>query len=166
MKKFSILGLLFLCLVAVLAMTTAPAAAQAIFTEFTGAEIVVDLIYPGDITFPGGTFERIHGRGRIWEMRHETTDPRVTGTAIVVSNGNFDEDFSGPAWGTFQLQPDVYDGFWEARWQSPPGRPNIISAVGHGTGELDGLTAWWTFDYSEDPMNGQITGRILDPHGQ
>jgi hypothetical protein len=140
------------------------AAAKATITEFTGTEIVQKLVYPGDLTFtPGGTFR---GRDRVWEMYHHTTDPRVTGTVIVVSNGNFNPQFRGPCWGTMHVKPDGLEGAWEAVWHSPPGRPEIITAVGHGTGELEGLKAWWTFEYDEGDPNGHISGRILDPHGE
>jgi len=137
---------------------------RATITEFTGTEILVGLLDEGDITItPGGTFK---GRDRVWEMFHDTTDPRVTGTAIVISNANFNREFHGPAWGTLSVESDAYEGGWEATWRSPAGRPEIIIAVGHGTGELEGLKAWWTFEYDEDDPNGRISGRILDPHGE
>jgi hypothetical protein len=99
-------------------------------------------------------------------MDHDTTDPRVTGTAIVVSNANGNPaNDMGPAWGTMHVEPEALDGAWEAIWHSPPGRPGIV-AVGRGTGELEGLKAWWTFEYDEGDPNGHISGRILDPHGE
>ena len=133
-------------------------------TEFTGEEIVVELVYPGDLAFtPGGTFR---GRDRVWKMYHDTTDPRATGTATVVSNGNFNPEGEGPCWGTFSVESDEYEGRWEAVWHSAPSTPEIITAVGHGTGELEGLKAWWIFEYEEGDPNGHISGRILDPHGE
>jgi hypothetical protein len=165
--RWMLLALLvvFVFPVALHAEDASPAAgAKATVTEFTGTEEVVDLLDEGIlIEMPGGTFK---GRDRVWEMYHDTTDPRVTGTAIVVSNGNFNPEFRGPAWGTMRVEPDDLEGAWEAVWHSPPGRPEIITAVGHGTGELEGLKAWWTFEYDEGDPNGHISGRILDPHGE
>lgn len=141
-----------------------PGGTRATITEFTGTEIVVALVDPGDVTLtPGGAW---HGRDRVWEMYHDTDDPRVTGTAIVISNANgnpVNDVF--PAWGTFSVHSDAYEGGWEATWHAPAGRPEI-TAVGYGTGEFEGLKAWWTFEYNEGDPNGCISGRILDPHGE
>ena len=164
MIKRKQLFLITLILVVVLLLTAGTAVAAAKVTEFSGNEYIVDLIYPGDVTVPGGKFHNFHGRGRIWELYHDTTDPRVTGTVIVHSNGNFNADFEGPAWGTFYLESDECDGAWNARWHSPAGRPELIYAVGHGTGEFEGMKAWWTLEYVGEDV--EITGRILDPQGE
>jgi hypothetical protein len=162
MKRYRMLVSTLLALVAILTLVPSSALAGAAFTDFEGDEIIVALLDPGVITPVGPNY---HGRGRVWEIRHETNDARVTGTAIVVSNGNFTADFTGPAWGTFRLEPDGYNGTWEAVWHSPPGTPELIMATGRGTGDLEGLKAKWTFEYSGADPNGHITGRILDPHG-
>jgi hypothetical protein len=158
--------LILFVMVLIVSMALAPgtAAAQATVTDFTGTEILVDLLHPGDISIsPGGAWK---GRGRVWKLYHDTTDPRMTGTVIVTSNMNSNPFDEGPAWGTMKVAPEEYDGTWEATWHSPPGRPDIITAIGHGTGEFEGMTAWWTFTYEENNPNGSISGRILDPNSE
>ncbi len=147
--------------VALYAKDANPAAvAKAKVTEFTGTENLEALVYKGDFTFtPGGAW-RV--RDRKWEGVHKTTDPRVTGDVIIVVNCNKSPNDTGHCWGTMHVEPDDFEGAWEATWHSPEGRPEI-SAVGYGTGELEGLKAWWTFMYYGDV--GYISGRILDPQG-
>jgi hypothetical protein len=161
MLKSKKLSLIILILVMTLLLTAGTAVAEATVSEFSGNEYIVNLIYPGDVTVPGGKYHNFHGRGNIWELYHDTTDPRVTGTVIVHSNGNFNADFEGPAWGTFYLESDTYGGAWNARWHSPAGKPELIYAVGHGTGDFEGMKAKWTFEYVGDDV--QISGRILEP---
>lgn len=159
-RKFVLL--VIVVLLASLVLAPGAALAKATVTEFSGTETVVALIDPGAATFPGGN---LHGRGRIWEVYHATNDPRVNGTVIVVSNANFDSNFEGVAWGTFRVEPEGYDGTWEARWHSNPTNPDVITAVGHGTGELEGLKAWWRLTYVTE-VDVVISGRILDPQGE
>ena len=162
-KKHLILVTLILMVALLLAAGTAAAAATV--TEFSGTEYLVALIDPGTLTVPGDKDppHNFHGRGRVWEAYHDTTDARVTGTVIIHSNGNFNADFEGPAWGTFYLESDEYDGAWNATWHSPPGNPELIYAVGHGTGEFEGMKAWWTFIHGDET---NFSGRILDPQGE
>ena len=102
----------------------------------------------------------------------QTTDPRTTGWTTVQANYKGDASFAnGHIWGTFVTS--VYEdddtdkalrGTWEGTWTGKlvNGAPSF-RAVGHGTGEFEGLKIMADFG----PPSSQgiaIEGRILDPH--
>jgi hypothetical protein len=63
---------------------------------------------PATITCPGGdcfTTGRMHFRGGTSWSCMTANDPRMTGVSVYTSNGNFDANATGPAWGTWMLVP-------------------------------------------------------------
>lgn len=70
--------------------------------------------------------------------------PLFAGTARYVFNCNWDKNYSGPCWGTFEWPvPDTNNGKWEGSFTGNIDLLNIVvtgSIVGHGVGgELEGL---------------------------
>ncbi len=83
----------------------------------------------------------MHQRGMVLTNIDVTDGDYDTGINILT--GNIDLDLAtgyGHAYGTFTLYPSAYSGTFEGNWSShisPDGLRGI--AVGHGTGELEGL---------------------------
>lgn len=118
----------------------------------------------GQIHCPGGEFTgnpfqpcppgtNIHVRDSIGQSQAISDDPRVTGILTYTFNGNFDESFTGPVWGTWTLEVAACNGIWEGIWNGKrtllPGLPGpagmgtwigVIRLTGHGYGGcVDGL---------------------------
>jgi hypothetical protein len=94
----------------------------------------------------------------------DTSDPRMTGYTTVQAKFKGPDFANGHVWGTFQTEPLAFEGTWEGTWTGKliDGVP-FFKAVGHGTGELEGLQMKASFEGSPDGI--LISGRILDPHG-
>ena len=174
MKRKSQLMWAIVALIAILGVGTTSVAAKATETEvlgtqsFEGWHKLIDL---GTTTIRGGTR---HTRGMTVVLRHDTNVPSVTGDVTVVINTNFDDATSaGPMWGTGYLEDDDGLGFWEGIWhtyQFEDGS-SVGYAVLHGGGAFEGMQAKWTVECPRNVVlfpgtECQITGRILDPHGE
>ncbi len=82
-----------------------------------------------------------------------SSDSRFTGAMIVVSNGDLDEGYAGPVWGSWDLDLATGDGRWEGVWYGkrrfhpdPSGTTPgtwvaTLHLVGYGTGVLEGHVA-------------------------
>jgi hypothetical protein len=104
---------------------------------------------------------------------HDVTDDwRTTGWTTVQANFKARDESSpnGHIWGTFVTSVYVDDdptkallGTWEGTWTGKiiDGGP-FFKAVGHGTGQFDGLKMMANFSPSQEGI--VIEGRILDPH--
>jgi hypothetical protein len=99
-------------------------------------------------------------------------DWRTTGWTTVQANFKAKDDsrLNGHIWGTFVTSVYVDDdptkdllGTWEGTWTGKLiGGGPFFKAVGHGTGQFDGLKMMAHFSPSLDGI--VINGRILDPH--
>ncbi|MGC9335363.1 MAG: hypothetical protein ACP5JJ_14515 [Anaerolineae bacterium] len=171
MKRKSLLAWVVLALLIVTVLGPQPATARAVRTEFTGTETPIQLIDPGDShVLPNGG---VHIRGKVFQAAEVATDPRVSGTSMVVSNGNLDPSGTGPIWGTFVIEvPSSQDcqggGRWEGTWAGQVSYSEYYCywhVVTHGvSGCVEGLQA----SYYADCLSGISTysGTILDPHGE
>jgi hypothetical protein len=83
----------------------------------------------------------VHSRGIILSNIDLTESPYDTGPATMMMNVDVDPVTGyGHGYGTFTIYPSAYNGTWEGHWSthiSPDGVKG--SAVGHGTGELEGF---------------------------
>ena len=70
----------------------------------------------GDPAQPCPVGSRMHSRDVLVVSRLIADDPRATGWLTVGLNSNLDANFEGPSWGTFRLDVDDTDGFWEGTW--------------------------------------------------
>ena len=155
-------------------LLVAPAAARAVATTFTGLEVTCSEA-PAAREWVSGNV--LHVRGQLVTTRIVTTDERTTGTNVIVLN--YDQNLkngSGGLYGTFHLQPDQMNGFWEGRFSGHfTNFVTSVHATGHGTGELAGLQEMVTLQATELPADNPcatgaptaaslVTGRILDPH--
>lgn len=89
---------------------------------------------------PGGTLHLKEGTNR---NRWITDSPLVTGdeTNVVSGDINLHNPEAGLGHLEITLVPDAVDGTWEARAQlSDPGPEGVLRGVGHGTGELRGMS--------------------------
>ena len=139
----------------------AGAAAQgATVVEFEGIETLVDLVYPGDLSVPGGNF---HGRNREWLAYEDADNSCVTGPSHIISNANINKNGSENYWGKFSVEPEGYDGTWEATWHSQDGYTYV---AGHGTGVFTGMTIKWIYEQIS-ATELEFTGSInIPPNAQ
>jgi hypothetical protein len=102
-------------LLLVLALLPAAASAEpgANMVTFAGSEELLELVYPGDLNDPGGNF---HGRNREWRAYETTDNSCMTGESRVFSNININKKGHENAWGKWIIEPEGYDGTWEAVW--------------------------------------------------
>jgi hypothetical protein len=158
-----------LALIGMLLFATGSAAAGATMTEYTGKEYLVQVINPGEWTFPNGN---VHLRGAIQEFRDETDDPRITGNFTIVANANWDANGAGNSWGTYRrvvVCEGGGDGIWEGTWTAKhyAGGGSTVHGVGHGiSGCVEGLKQKQTVEFPGPGQFGAVTGRVLDPHGE
>jgi hypothetical protein len=113
-----------------------------IITEFTGQDTFLAVIFPGNISCPGGQPDptwsqgspctpgsRVHLRDAQFLYHLQSTDDRLTGTMQLLSaNGNYDgwrpdlppppgSPGSGQMWGTIRVTVDGHpDEVWEGTW--------------------------------------------------
>ena len=104
-----------------------------------------------------------------------SSDERVTGDMTVVLNANWDQNFSGPIWGTFSLAVEG-GGTWEGTWQGFRERVTVgvwagllrVRGKGYG-GDIDGMKLMvedrlTSFTPAPIAYFGDIEGRIVDPN--
>jgi hypothetical protein len=162
------LAVVFVILV-LLCLTVGPASAGN-KTHFTGSEISVETVSPGEEFFPDG---RYHVRGAVEHFAFQADDSRLDDADnIVVVNWNFvwmpEPVFvSGPMWGTFELTNE--GGSWEGSWTGLRDENGFsyYHFVGHGVGGYDGLQLrMWGERLDPNPSVPEIDhGYILETGG-
>jgi len=136
----------------------------ALRVEFTATDDWSPVGTLGQISCPGGEFTgnliqpcppgtNVHVRDATAQALVSADDPRLTGILTYTLNYNFDAEFTGSAWGTWNLEVATCEGVWEGVWNSKrtllPDQPGPIGMgtwignmklVGHGRGDcVDGL---------------------------
>jgi hypothetical protein len=114
MKTKSLPIYLILALVLCLIIVPVGVSAQTTVKRCSGTESLIDMLNPGNWTFPDGN---IHVRGMINQYKEQMNCPEVSGTNTVVMNANWDANYTGPMWGTtYQETPSgVWKGFWSGK---------------------------------------------------
>jgi hypothetical protein len=127
-----------LAVMAIILIVVAPGAA-AEKTVFECTDTFIETLNPGTWTYPDGN---VHLRGMVNVSRAGAPDPRGIGYLTVVINANWDENYTGPMWGTFSLETDE-GGLWEGTWQGMATMEgSYYLAVGNGFGLYDGMKTW------------------------
>jgi hypothetical protein len=152
--------------------------------DFLGGGSVGELVSPPTVTCPGHEpttnplepcpdDSRIHTRNTMWISRVDAADANMRGMMTVVSNGNLNTNFEGPAWGTFTIVLDS-GGTWEGRWQGVRVAEDgfwtatlHVQGQGYG-GAVDGkkmVAQEQLISFGELNLAyyGTIEGRIIDP---
>jgi hypothetical protein len=120
--------------------------------EFQCTEELLEVLDYGRWTYPNGN---IHIRGMIQQFNEQSSDSRMNGINTVDLNANWYADFTGPMWGTFELETD--DGGWEGTWAGlMTNQGPRYNAVGDGIGDYAGMKLWINVNY------GVCTGSILE----
>jgi hypothetical protein len=162
----NILVILLVCSVLLLG-TVDQAAASATMTPFTGTEVYVSELSPGEIFSSDGN---MHIRGIVQSFAATVSDPRVTGLDTVTINGNFKlvappVSFMGQMWGTFRISNG--DGYWEGTWTGVRAENGFsyMTVRGEGYGEYEGMKIFMDVErLSPDPTQPEIlNGYILEP---
>ena len=127
---------------------------------------------------------RVHTRGYTILTRFDATmdDSEdldlVSGFATITINANFDADGNGPAWGTISIAPDLdKEGTWDGRWEGIRVKKGDLWVIPvhaslRGTGGLVEGMHYKAVDKIETPYfvvvgyDGEIVGRIIDPHSK
>jgi hypothetical protein len=147
-------------------LRTSEAAAAASSTEFDGFD---NNCLSSDLTkfnaTPGGT---LHFRASN-ENRWVTGNPLIDGVERNTVAANFNNTGQGVVHLDSSLKPDAVNGNWEI--QTHLSLPDFVgSGVGHGTGDLQGMTIKFTFDLAAGPSDcnpdgpkGHVHGVILSP---
>jgi hypothetical protein len=116
--------------------------------KFVTGEVLLGYLettVPPQMRFMGT--QRISGRSevQVWEpvSPSDSVAPFITGPITFVVNCNFDSNYRGPCWGTFEWEAPEVGGMWEGTWTTPVmdlvTYESKISIVGHGMGgEIDG----------------------------
>ncbi len=96
---------------------------------------------------------RVTGYGCYTAMSGDSVEPRLSGVGMFVVNGNLDDTYSGPVWGTWMVVPsagcdpnDLVDPevYWKGTWQGRRSRfcdngqcvwIGNLKLVGKGRGE-------------------------------
>ena len=142
------------------------ALAKAEFTEFTGTETQIG----GGPDFSGVDWSKPVIHAELESVFDDvTTDPRTTGTTYASGKLTLTDPatFTGTMHGTFVtlVTGNGYEGTWEGTWTGKLiNGISYFTAVGHGTGDLEGLKEKVTFTGSESGLIS-MEGRILNPHG-
>jgi hypothetical protein len=114
---------------------------------------------------PGGT---LHFRVSN-ENRWVTGNSLIDGVESNTGAANFNNTGQGVVRLDSSLKPDAVNGTWEIQTQLS--LPDFVgSGVGHGTGDLQGMTIKFTFDLAAGPSDcnpdgpkGHVHGVILSP---
>lgn len=148
-KSFWIVLIVLLLVLAILPAASAGASRKNM-VEFEGTEYLLELVYEGDFSEKGGVFR---GRNREWLAYEEASNSCVTGTSHLFSNINIYKNGKEKMWGEWIIEPEGYDGTWEAKWRS---RGDAIYASGHGTGVFEGMKVRWILDHEDLSYTGRI----------
>ena len=148
------------------ALTASVAAGTASSTEFDGFD---NNCFSADLTkfnaTPGGT---VHFRVSN-ENRWVTGNPLIDGVETNTGAANINSTGQGVVHLTSSLKPDAVNGTWEI--QTHLSLPDFIGfGVGHGTGDLQGMTIKFTTEpgggtsvCNPDMPRGAVHGVILSP---
>jgi len=94
------------------------------------SEGVIDMTNPMMPACPSGATLEVRNATGMSQMFSD--DPRMSGLLSYVSNASFDAHFTGPVWGTWMLEVEACDGFWEGTWSGDrtfvPGQWNPADA--------------------------------------
>ncbi len=163
-RRFALLSLVILALLAVAA---APASARAVKTHFTGTEAYIADTDPGyEWVTNGGVY---HLRDNTGYGVISTSDPRVGGTNNLVINGNFTflpppVYVTGRMWGTFELAND--GGAWAGTYTGYRDENGFswFKYVGRGTGAYAGMQLRMEYERLDpDPgVAATITGYVIE----
>ncbi len=129
-----------LCLVLVIVLVGAiPASAQAERLIISGTTCIQYQEPPEKFWISDDGI--MHSRGAVLHNIDVTDSPYDTGINILTGNVDLDHATGyGHAYGTFILYPTAYDGTFEGSWSSHISPDGLRGkAVGHGTGELEGI---------------------------
>jgi hypothetical protein len=147
------------------ALRASVAVAAASSTEFDGFD---NACVGGSFNFnatPGGTVHFDVSNENTWVTGNPLLDGVETNTGAANINNNGD----GVVHLYLSLKPDAVNGTWEITEQLK--LPSFAGfGVGHGTGDLRGMTIKYTFDLAAAPSDcnpdgpkGHIHGFILSP---
>lgn len=169
MKSKRILVTIVLVLLFVTLLGPQSVTANAIRNEFTGTETPCEEIDTGtwDYLPNGGS----HLRGHISVSAMNSTDPRVSGTAIVFMNANLDPSGTGPFWGNFTLnvQPSTVcpgGGSWQGTYAGKISYSQWYAYYHAVIQGVSGCVAGMKASIDADALAGTYNGTILDPHGE
>jgi hypothetical protein len=168
MKRYGVLGMVLVTLVALSLLPVQAVSAQATVIPCQGAFIPRGVVSYGAWTYPDGNWH-VRGMIALYEQDMPDSDYRCSGLNTVVTNANWNAYGVGPSWGTFHVvlaegSPDGWDGTWTA--MSYPGGASSICVVGHGVGDLEGMKVFVDIDFADLHSAGIANGYILDPHGE
>jgi hypothetical protein len=163
MKKRSLSKYLILALVLFLMIVPVGVSAQTTVKHCFGTESLIDVLNPGNWTFPDGN---IHVRGMVSQYNEQMNCPEISGTNTVVMNANWDANYTGPMWGTNYLETP--NGDWKGSWSGKLNPDGTLSYTGVSkgiSGSVVGLKLK-VYGYSQEP-NGPtfIEITIRDPGG-
>lgn len=148
-KRLILVGIVF---VMILTMSTT-VSAQVIRDPFTGVGTLIQISDPGKVIVSG---DNVHVRGMVELLRTESDDDRASGWHTVIANVNLDAVGYGQAWGTFSLDVDAYDGYWEGSYTGMIDENGMtLKMRGRGYGDLSGLRIEGTY------LNGVTDGFII-----
>lgn len=147
------------------ALFASAAATPASSAEFDGYDNACQGEATGFRATPGGT---VHFRVSN-ENRWVTGNPLIDGVERNTGVANFGSTGGGVVHLTSSLKPDAVNGTWEI--QTHLSLPDFVGfGVGHGTGDLQGMTIKFTFDLAAGPSDcnpdapkGHVHGVILSP---
>ena len=169
MKNKKVLVSIILFLIIVILLGPQSVTANAIKTPFTGTETPCAYLDPGTwVDLPNGGR---HLRGMISTSTMDSTDDRMSGTALIVMNANLDPSGTGPFWGNFTLTVNPSDGCpgggsWQGAYAGKISYSQFYAyyhAVIQGvSGCVEGMKA----SIDADVLLGTYGGTILDPHGE
>lgn len=178
MKRIVKLTLVVVFIVVLLAVAF-PGSAQTVRTDFTQVEYDC-------LTDPGVQWQQgnvMHIRDILHTNFGASDNPLWTGVNTTVANADINlSNGIAAIRGTASFQPAGIDGTWEMTWNwiyGPGQGVGFGSAVGHGTGGLEGKTVFLKlYDLPYDPVIEQVCegtgtpegiifteGYILDPGG-
>ena len=155
-KKFK--SIVLVAVIGLALFITSAAAAQASDVRFEcGPDGPYATTDPGTWSFPDGN---THIRGMQQVARVECADSRQVGYNYITINANWDENYTGPMWGTFTFVSDE-GGRWTGTWNGQmTADGSWYNAFGKGEGMYAGMKLWIDKSYEV------TSGRILDPHGE
>jgi hypothetical protein len=158
MKKRMIFGVVFMLVAMSMAVPYQTSSAQVIRTPY---EATATNLCPGDPgctsgqwSFPGGN---IHVRNMVTVYESDSADGRVSGINTTVMSANWDASFVGVGWGTYRLESDVFDGYWEGTYTVQMDEWGYICKIrGKGYGAFEGLLL------KAIEINGSVVGVITE----
>jgi hypothetical protein len=150
-----------ICMVSLLLVMPGAVAADVLRTDFTSWVTAVDVLEPGEPSYPDG---RGHFRDRVEGLIIDSEDDYLVGYRVAHINGNLDANGLGPVWGTYHMEVDAYDGYWEGSFTGKFTEAGpVIRMQGQGYGELEGMRIEGTFAAMEGGVLGTEGTLIVLP---